>query len=62
MANCTEMKEGDLFVCETCGLELQVIKACSFMYCWRRDLMYCSTAVLWQGYGEEISDEREVHI
>ena len=29
MANCTEMKEGDLFVCETCGLELQVIKACS---------------------------------
>ena len=29
MADCTEMKEGDLFVCQSCGLELQVTKACS---------------------------------
>jgi len=29
MANCIEMKEGDIFVCETCGLELKVTKACS---------------------------------
>jgi hypothetical protein len=29
MANCVEMKKGDIFVCETCGLELQVTKACS---------------------------------
>ena len=29
MANCADMKEGDLFVCESCGLELTVNKACS---------------------------------
>ena len=29
MANCGDMKEGDLFFCETCGLELEVKKACS---------------------------------
>lgn len=29
MANCAEMKPGDRFVCENCGLELQVTKACS---------------------------------
>jgi hypothetical protein len=29
MANCAEMKPGDRFVCESCGLELQVTKACS---------------------------------
>ena len=29
MANCVEMKQGDVFVCETCGLELQVIKTCA---------------------------------
>jgi len=29
MANCAEMKVGDLFKCKTCGLELQVVKACS---------------------------------
>lgn len=29
MANCSEMKEGDLYVCKTCGLELKVSKACS---------------------------------
>ncbi len=28
MANCTEMKVGDVFVCPTCGLELQVKTAC----------------------------------
>ena len=29
MANCCDMKEGDWFVCEKCGLELSVKKACS---------------------------------
>jgi hypothetical protein len=29
MANCVEMIEGDLFVCEICSLELQVVKTCS---------------------------------
>ncbi len=29
MANCSTMKEGDLYVCETCGLELEVKKACT---------------------------------
>jgi len=29
MANCCDMKEGDLFVCEVCGLELTVKKPCS---------------------------------
>ena len=29
MANCCEMKKGDLFVCKTCGLELQVAKPCT---------------------------------
>lgn len=29
MATCSEMEKGDLFVCETCGLELRVEKACS---------------------------------
>ena len=29
MANCVEMKKGDIFVCKTCGLELQVIKSCA---------------------------------
>jgi hypothetical protein len=29
MANCGEMKKGDLFVCKSCGLELQVSKACT---------------------------------
>lgn len=29
MANCAEMKEGDIFVCETCGLELKVTKTCA---------------------------------
>ena len=29
MANCATMKQGDLFVCKTCGLELKVSKACS---------------------------------
>ncbi|MBN1849698.1 MAG: hypothetical protein JW932_14065 [Deltaproteobacteria bacterium] len=29
MANCVDMKEGDRFVCENCGLELQVVKTCS---------------------------------
>jgi hypothetical protein len=29
MADCADMKEGDLFVCVACGLELRVEKACS---------------------------------
>jgi hypothetical protein len=29
MADCAEMNEGDRFVCDACGLELQVTKACS---------------------------------
>ena len=29
MANCCDMKEGDLFVCEICGLELTVKKPCT---------------------------------
>ena len=29
MAICFDMKEGDLFVCEVCGLELTVKKACT---------------------------------
>ncbi|MFT5727472.1 MAG: hypothetical protein ACI8PB_001607 [Desulforhopalus sp.] len=28
MANCSEMKEGEIFVCEKCGLELRVHKTC----------------------------------
>ena len=31
MASCVEMKEGDIYKCETCGLELKVIKACHCM-------------------------------
>jgi hypothetical protein len=29
MANCCDMKEGDVFVCKVCGLELSVKKACT---------------------------------
>ena len=29
MANCNEMKEGEIFVCEKCGLELRVHKTCT---------------------------------
>lgn len=29
MANCSEMKEGDVYECKTCGLELTVSKPCS---------------------------------
>ena len=28
MANCHEMELGDIYVCENCGLELQVAKEC----------------------------------
>ena len=28
MANCREMKVGDVFVCKICGLELRVNKTC----------------------------------
>ena len=27
MADCADMKQGDLFVCDACGLELRVAKA-----------------------------------
>ena len=29
MAICHEMKQGDVFYCEACGLELRVEKTCS---------------------------------
>jgi len=29
MANCAEMKKGDVFTCKICGLELQVVRTCS---------------------------------
>lgn len=29
MVVCSQMKEGDRMVCESCGLELQVVKSCS---------------------------------
>jgi hypothetical protein len=29
MANCAEMKKGDVYVCKKCGLELRVDKPCS---------------------------------
>jgi len=29
MANCGDMKKGDVYVCKTCGLELQVSKTCT---------------------------------
>lgn len=29
MADCAEMKKGDVFHCSSCGLELQVMKSCS---------------------------------
>jgi len=29
MANCADMKEGDVYVCNSCGLELTVSKTCS---------------------------------
>ena len=28
MTNCHEMKEGSVYVCRTCGIELQVVKQC----------------------------------
>lgn len=28
MVHCHEMKQGDIFVCEDCGLELKVTKGC----------------------------------
>lgn len=29
MTNCADMKEGDVLVCDDCGLELRVEKACT---------------------------------
>ena len=29
VANCYNMKKGDVLVCDACGLEVQVIKDCS---------------------------------
>ncbi|MFW6055239.1 MAG: hypothetical protein ACOC9D_04970 [Thermodesulfobacteriota bacterium] len=29
MANCSDMKVGDVFYCKVCGLEMQVNKACT---------------------------------
>jgi len=27
--DCAEMEKGDVFLCESCGLELQVVKKCT---------------------------------
>ena len=29
MAVCSEMKAGEVYACESCGLELQVVKTCA---------------------------------
>jgi len=29
MANCADMKEGDVYTCDSCGLELKVTNTCS---------------------------------
>jgi hypothetical protein len=29
MATCSEMKVGEIYVCQDCGLELQVVRSCS---------------------------------
>jgi predicted nucleic acid-binding Zn ribbon protein len=29
MTGCSEMKLGEIYVCQSCGLELQVVKACA---------------------------------
>jgi len=29
MTSCHEMKEGEIYVCESCGLELKVVRECS---------------------------------
>jgi hypothetical protein len=29
MANCATMKQGDIYKCKTCGLELKVSKSCA---------------------------------
>ena len=29
MLSCSDMKKGDIFACEECGLELQVFKECT---------------------------------
>lgn len=29
MANCSDMKQGDLYMCKNCGLELKVNKPCT---------------------------------
>ncbi|UCE19031.1 MAG: hypothetical protein JSV84_01400 [Gemmatimonadota bacterium] len=29
MLSCHDMKAGDIYICEECGLELQVVKECS---------------------------------
>ena len=29
MTNCADMKEGDVLVCDACGLKLRVEKACT---------------------------------
>ncbi len=29
MVRCDEMREGDIYVCEVCGLEIEVLEECS---------------------------------
>jgi len=39
MIKCAEMKEGDRFLCETCGLELKVMKSCN---CGASEDIFCT--------------------
>ena len=43
MANCQEMKNGDIYKCEDCGMEIQVIKECKD-YGTPADTCTCATA------------------
>ena len=56
MATCTEMKEGDLYVCQTCGLELQVIKTCM---CIAGEEVSCTVPL--QCCGKEMT-KKQVHL
>ena len=53
MANCGEMKKGDVFVCKICGLELPGRKK---MHLWIRfhPILYCGSSVLQGGYEKEM--------
>jgi hypothetical protein len=46
MANCGEMKKGDVFVCKNCGFELQVVKkyTCELGSGWKLGVGGCMLA------------------